>query len=915
MALRTDVAGRFSSIFNGRMGRMNRMKTMTVLAALVLPFAIWRAGASAGDAKTKQPAAENPRPESAPEGNAAADAKEPDWSDPIGGLAFRLTAPRTVFQAWELPTLAIEVRNTADVAVTARAVKQIFQSAKHSGLEFLFKDQYKRAPNPNRSLVPEVRLDPMKFVGLKPGETMTETGTLAATREQHPFLLDSYPLTAGRYTLGLGVLGARLAVELKTNDVTLTILPPGVQDRKELARYVKPLSVGEWPILAGFVPNKTTLVVGEPMLATFMVENRGEQPFSFEMGGHQRGPRNYRFEIDAIGPDGKQVADPAKGGDGGGKGNSQTAQGHDAAVATVELLKYRAISKPGKFQVTCRFVLTPGWPDRGKQDFNVPVETTYELTILPRELATVRRVLEPWFVEANQTGSLALDERIETIASFGQESAVAGLTTMGTDGDVEHRVAAAKGLRKIATPNAIDALLQLNRDKALEVRAAVIASLGAFTDDRAVDAVVQALSDSNEPLRKTAATALGQMKTAVAVDALIERLPTSDPELSAAILRAMGTSRSPRVFEIIVQSLASENGAIWRAALDAIVNFPAEDAADALRPYATTNPKVKKLAESPKEPVDLDPDVDPREAELRKMMEKLDQSTETDPDMDFREAVIKVLAESLHQPIEMDWLTPVIQSRKGTNSIGDAPRLMRLYDGQQAVPALLSCLDFENPSVRSFYNSEIIDGQISCRGALAIPWHADLNRDGTAAETEENRQTLHKLKAWVEYRRTHPNKEEPLPRDVVRAEEEKAWGEGVDDLSIRARVNRSDWPAGMPQVVSFDGRDLPGVGKASWGTVNFASVPLALEVEVNSQWYALAKEAAVSVCGDWNAYHGNRWQDLQLDGRWRRKTDGQPLELKPGSYTVRVAVSRTPAEKRTGLATSKPVKFEVIATE
>jgi hypothetical protein len=54
---------------------------------------------------------------------------------------------------------------------------------------------------------------------------------------------------------------------------------------------------------------------------------------------------------------------------------------------------------------------------------------------------------------------------------------------------------------------------------------------------------------------------------------------------------------------------------------------------------------------------------------------------------------------------------------------------------------------------------------------------------------------------------------------------------------------------------------------------------------------------------------------LQLDGRWRRKTDGQAMDLKPGKYTVRVAISRTPEADRTGVATSKPVTFEVIPTE
>jgi hypothetical protein len=440
---------------------MARTTTMTVLAALLLPIAMMRAGASAEDEK----------------------AKEPGWSDPIDGLEFRLTAPRTVFRAWELPTLVIEVRNTSDKAVTAQAVEALFQSGRSAGLRFLFKDQHKRSGHGNWWVVPDMRLNRQKLVGLKPGETMTQTVTMAATltialtRDEKNPLLGTYGLDAGRYTIGLGMLrapsaaelkankelsafdwcsqGARLTADLKTNAVTLTVLPPGVQDRKGLKRFLKPYVAGETPILAGFVPNKTTLVEGEPLLVTFMVENPGDKPFTFEFGED--------FTIDVIGPDGKQVKELPQQftGDGGNITYGCTAERRDAMVATVDLLRYRAIAGPGKCKVTCKFVLTPPPGERKKEDFNVPVETTYELTIVPRDPANVQRVLDEYFGEANNTGAWALQGRVEAISSFGQGSAVAGLATMGMEGDVEHRVAAAKGLGKIATPSAMEALLQI----------------------------------------------------------------------------------------------------------------------------------------------------------------------------------------------------------------------------------------------------------------------------------------------------------------------------------------------------------------------------------------------------------------------------------------------------------------------
>jgi len=71
----------------------------------------------------------------------------------------------------------------------------------------------------------------------------------------------------------------------------------------------------------------------------------------------------------------------------------------------------------------------------------------------------------------------------------------------------------------------------------------------------------------------------------------------------------------------------------------------------------------------------------------------------------------------------------------------------------------------------------------------------------------------------------------------------------------------------------------------------------------------------MKVTGFWNAYHGNPSQDIQLDDRWRRKSHGQPPELTPGKYVVRIRLSITRKDKQTGLATSKRFEFEVIPTQ
>jgi hypothetical protein len=232
-----------------------------------------------------------------------------------------------------------------------------------------------------------------------------------------------------------------------------------------------------------------------------------------------------------------------------------------------------------------------------------------------------------------------------------------------------------------------------------------------------------------------------------------------------------------------------------------------------------------------------------------------------------------------------------------------------MYAGPKAVPALLSCLDYENPSIRSYYNRATIHNQGWCRGGMKIPWNSDLNRDGTPEEIKQNCRILKRIKTWVEHYYTHRLNEEPVPQHQYWQEQEKYWGEVVDGISVRVRIDQRIWPEGMPQLVVFDVRGHP-----NGGAINLSGVPELLEVEINSQWYIRQpplKEATMGI----DSGHGSSFHNLLLDDKWRRKSDNQPLELKSGKYTFRVGLSLTPADKRTGPAISKPIMLEVIKTD
>jgi hypothetical protein len=130
-----------------------------------------------------------------------------------------------------------------------------------------------------------------------------------------------------------------------------------------------------------------------------------------------------------------------------------------------------------------------------------------------------------------------------------------------------------------------------------------------------------------------------------------------------------------------------------------------------------------------------------------------------DSDHQLRLASVRGLV-ALNHPFRVDWLTPIIRAAHNNEanfrSYHDALVLMSLSGRSQAGSGLVSCLDFDNPSVKDWYNFyllQYIGGNWEPKHYHFYKWHHDPNRDGTEQELAENRQILSELKAWLEKQR------------------------------------------------------------------------------------------------------------------------------------------------------------------
>jgi beta-lactamase regulating signal transducer with metallopeptidase domain len=625
----------------------------------------------------------------------------------------------------------------------------------------------------------------------------------------------------------------------------------------EATPFLKKYEADGFEFEAGFVPDKTEYVWTEPMYYfTYVVKNTGNKTLSFKEGGDYRGGRSENHKITAVDANDKPVPVPEMW-DMGGIVQVKKLEPGEVYTKMLPISRRLTFSGPGVYTVTGQrtLVLTESLDTMFDEQKNlkIPTGNSFQLTIHPYSKERMANVIESLAAQIWNAGNLTpqpveYTEPTEMSKANRLHLALSSLTQIKDEAALGHLITMAK----TGPPN---------------LRIAAVKRLGEFTDDKVMNVVLETLGDEDETICAAAYEALATMKTDAAIDILIARLPQAQPQVTPAILHAMGRTKSPRVFDLIVESLRHKDTIRRRAAVNGLVAFGGDDAVEALKTCVD------------------------------------------DDDMDFREFVVGQLAKSLKQPIDAQWLVPVIWARKNTDTLGDAPRLLRLYAGERAVPALLSCLDYENPSIRGYYNWALIYDQGWCQRGLKIPWCSDLNRDDTPGEVEQNRTILQKIRAWVEHYYKYRMDEKSLPQHLYWQEQDKYWGEPVDGISIRARINQRVWPGGIPQLVMIDVRGHPNEG-----SVNLSSVPQPLEVEINADWYVRQPPLQEPTMGI-SAGHGSSFHNLLLNENWRRISDNQPLQLRPGKYTLRIRLSTRTEKQRTGLATSKPIQFEIIEAD
>ncbi len=282
-------------------------------------------------------------------------------------------------------------------------------------------------------------------------------------------------------------------------------------------------------------------------------------------------------------------------------------------------------------------------------------------------------------------------------------------------------------------------------------RLPAVKALARFSTDATLDALLVALKDPDYVVSGAAGESLRKNNLADrAVDALLDELKSRQPAVRALAARALGYTGVERALDPLLEAMDDPDASVRSAAAEA----------------------AGKLGS-------------------KKAIALLKARVEGD-DMGVRVAAAKGLR-ALGESLQVEWLTPVIRNTDDINdqNFHESIRLIRLYGGKEAAPALVSCVNFDDPSPRNAFNMFLI---LAIEHSPDGPKHYseffhDPNTDGTPEQIQQNRHILMELKSWLaeyqrEERESRPASESSAEvlSETATDDEGRGWGERVNGL-------------------------------------------------------------------------------------------------------------------------------------
>jgi HEAT repeat protein len=354
---------------------------------------------------------------------------------------------------------------------------------------------------------------------------------------------------------------------------------------------------GECSIEAGFEPDNSQIILGQPLFITFKVTNRSEKQYRFFVGGDNRGSvRHNNFHITAVNAYGDTVKDPYSYRNFGGKGNNVVLKFGESYSERLFLGHWCAFEDTGTYTVACsRKLIDIGEEPRHK---DVPVTSSFDLTIAPYDEKRMRKVIAEWGKKIQYGNEDELYEASLALASICDEQVIPHLARSLSRGDFRNQNPAIQGLAQFPSNEAADALLAalkvpdyMVRDKGGEA----LKKIGKI--DYALHALLSDIQIQSDSVRALTARALGPTKARGALDALLEATNDPEPSVRSAAAEALGTLGYEEAIPRLIELTQSDDRSVIRVASQALGKYDTRESTAAL--IALTkhdDPEIRKRA-------------------------------------------------------------------------------------------------------------------------------------------------------------------------------------------------------------------------------------------------------------------------------------------------------------------------------
>lgn len=309
-------------------------------------------------------------------------------------------------------------------------------------------------------------------------------------------------------------------------------------------------------LTAGFIPDASRIVLGEPLFLTFVLSNRAAQPFQFSQ------VRTEIFTITATNAAGAPARDLHNHMmDGNGFGREVVVP--PGQVHTQRLFNdWCGFDAPGEYNVTCSCF---GW-FQNQSKLGRPIVTTFKLTVLPADPKRLTEIIDAW-AQAVQTNG-PLYEVAQALTSIHDPRTIPSLALLVTkDSQVNYLAvrALARFTNELAAADALTLALKTGEDYVAQIAGKALRDF--HQADRAALSLLPALTHPDAHVRIQTARAVSWTGSEHAFAPLCTLLDDTTNTVRYAAAEAIGRLGDARSFAVLTNCLSHADFALRLAAV------------------------------------------------------------------------------------------------------------------------------------------------------------------------------------------------------------------------------------------------------------------------------------------------------------------------------------------------------------